>query len=239
MNYFFITGSSKGIGQALVEQLLHKTDNLLVGISRTNNLQHKNYKFVKLDLSKLQNVIDFNFPQLDSPNRIVLINNAGVIGDIKILGNKSKQSIVDTYNINIIAPNLLMNQFISQFQDIDCEKIILNISSGAGRHSVTSWSDYCASKAALDMCSLVVSDEQKNKEYPIRVISLAPGVIDTSMQAEIRAAKTEDFDKHDYFIALKKNASLSQVKDVAHKIIKILHKKTIVKEDVILDLRDL
>ena len=239
MNYFFVTGSSRGIGIEIVEELLKDPENIIVGLSRTNNLKHRNYKFVQLDLLKLQKVADFSFPELVKPNRIVLINNAGVIGDIKILGNKTNQSIIDTYSINTIAPSLLMNQFISKFQDVDCRKTILNISSGAGRYSIPSWADYCASKSALDMFSMVVHDEQKEKAFPINVISLAPGVIDTEMQSEIRDASVADFDKLSYFVDLKKNGLLSSPKNVAGNIIKLLYRETNKDEAVLLDLRDL
>ena len=238
MNYFFVTGSSRGIGKSLVKELLKNPTNFIFGISRTNSIKHQNFKFIQTDLSKPFELIDFIFDKLEKPNSITLINNAGVIGDIKTLGNKSPNRIIETYNINTIAPNLLMNRFINQFQDTNCKKLILNISSGAGRHSIASWSEYCASKSALDMCSLVVKDEQRNQNFPIEIISLAPGIIDTDMQSEIRASSIEDFDKQAYFVELKENNQLSSPKEIAKNIIKLINSNSSFT-NTLLDLRDL
>ena len=237
MNYFFVTGSSKGIGESLVKELLRNPTNFIYGLSRTNSINNQRFSFIKTDLSKPNTVNDFLFNISEKPSSIVLINNAGIIGDIKTLGNKNPNRIIETYNVNTIAPTLLMNQFINQFQDINCKKLIINISSGAGRHSIASWSDYCASKSALDMCSLVVKDEQKNKTFPIEIISLAPGVIDTEMQSQIRASKIEDFDKQAYFVELKEQNRLSSPKEIAQSIIKLIENNNTF-DDTILDLRN-
>ena len=116
-------------------------------------------------------------------------------------------------------------------------KKILNISSGAGRHTINSWADYCASKSALDMFSMVVSEEQKKQNLPISIFSVAPGIIDTEMQVEIRSAKIEDFDKVNYFKDLKNQALLSSPKEIALKLLKVIDKPKQI-EKVLLDLRD-
>jgi len=237
MNYYFITGSSKGLGKAIAELLLQNSNNIIYGLSRSNNIIHDNFIYIDIDLSDIEKISKYIFPQITNANKISLINNAGVIGEIKTVGNKNALKISETFNINSISPNLLMNQFINQFQDLPIEKSIINISSGAGRHPINSWAEYCASKAALDMFSSVIAQEQISKENPFFTFSVAPGIIDTEMQNEIRLSTHNDFDKLDYFKDLKKNNLLSSAKEIASKISKILENPTQFK-NTLLDVRD-
>lgn len=238
MNYYFVTGSSKGLGEAIVKELLNSPENHVYGLSRQNPFSLQNFKFIELDLSNNELVEDFTFPKIQNISSVNLINNAGIIGDIKPVGKKSNKYIGEMFQINLTAPSILTNQFIKQFQDIDCQKTILNISSGAGRHTINSWADYCASKAALDMFSQVVYEEQKQKAFPIHIFSVAPGIIDTNMQTEIRSAKKEDFEQLDYFIQLKKEGTLSSPQEVSEKLISILNSPHEYL-NTLLDVRDL
>ena len=47
---YVITGVSKGLGKAIVEQLLDAEESV-IGIGRTNSIEHKNYQFIECDLS--------------------------------------------------------------------------------------------------------------------------------------------------------------------------------------------
>ena len=68
---------------------------------------------------------------------------------------------------------------------------VFNVSSGAGRRAYFSWSAYCAGKAAVDRLSECLALEEKRAGT--RVLSVAPGIIDTGMQAQIRASTAEQF----------------------------------------------
>jgi NAD(P)-dependent dehydrogenase (short-subunit alcohol dehydrogenase family) len=62
----------------------------------------------------------------------------------------------------------------------------VNLSSGAARGPMEGWSAYCAGKAGLAMITRAV-----HKEFGaqgIRIFGFAPGVVDTDMQAVIRAS---------------------------------------------------
>ncbi len=56
MNYFFITGSSKGLGKALSELLLNNNNNFVYGFARNCSITHKNYTHIKLDFSDLKKI---------------------------------------------------------------------------------------------------------------------------------------------------------------------------------------
>lgn len=80
-NYYYITGTSRGIGSALADLLLQNNNNFVFGISRTCSINHSNYKHIFLDLSDIHSVNNFSFEEHDSASMIVLINNSGMIGE--------------------------------------------------------------------------------------------------------------------------------------------------------------
>jgi len=240
MEYYFITGTSTGIGKAIVEQLLSKKTITIFGLSRRQTISHPNYRHIVMDLSSPENLLQFSFPEINQAERIVLINNAGIIGDIGFVGNKDNSAIVSTYNINIVSPSILTNLSIKKYQFMETEKTILNISSGAARHSIAAWSEYCASKAALDMFSQTVAEEQSffPEQQRFRVFSIAPGIVDTPMQDEIRAAGKERFPYHETFVNYKTQNLLTSAEEVAKGIQDIIENPAGYSE-VIMDLRNL
>ena len=238
MNYYFITGTSSGIGKALAEILLEDESNFVYGFSRRRTNQHERFIHIPTDLSSFKHVNAIEFPVPKKPSKVVLINNAGQIGDIKPIGQADNMAIADLYMVNVTAVNILMNNFIKRFASEPTEKIILNVSSGAGKSPIEGWAPYCGSKAAVDLLSLTVFEEQKHAKYPIKIYSVAPGVVDTEMQVEIRNSNEKDFSKHQYFVDLKANNELTSPEEVAKKYIRILNNTQDFK-DCIFSLRDL
>lgn len=219
MNYYFITGTSSGIGKAIVQQLLLDENNFIYGFSRTNSIENERFIHKSIDLSKLKEVSKISFPKLKNANKIVLINNAGTLGDVKHLGNLNSKDIIASFNVNITAVALLVNSFIFKYQEKKKEKIIINISSGAATSAYDGWAPYCATKAAINMLTETIAVEQKMEHSPIKVFAVAPGVVDTYMQEIIRKTDEEDFSKLDKFHSLKTSGGLYQAKDVARKLI--------------------
>ena len=56
----------------------------------------------------------------------------------------------------------------------------------------------------------------------VRVCSLAPGVIDTGMQAEIRATPVERFPNRERFIELERSGQLSEPVECAGRLVEYL-----------------
>lgn len=241
MRYFFITGSSRGIGKGLVQRILQEEDTLVYGFSRSPGMEHKRYHHHAADLSDTnwlaENVVDF-FPKLDDATQIVLINNAGMLGEVKYMGEMENNSFARLFNLNVAAPAMLMNQFIKNYRADQVEKLIVNVSSGAGKYPVDGWSGYCASKAALDMLSQVAQTElqQKGMAEHFKVYALAPGVVDTEMQGKIRQVSKENFSKLDKFISYKKEGALDDARHTAEKFMELINNSDRF-EDVLQDVR--
>ena len=120
---------------------------------------------------------------------------------------------------------LLTNLFIKHTKDLSCIKQVINISSGAAVKPYEGWSVYCASKAALDMFTKTVAKEQIEKSNGVDCISLYPGVVDTSMQAQIRASNEANFKNLQRFIDLKTRNELFTTTYVAEVIYALLEAK--------------
>jgi benzil reductase ((S)-benzoin forming) len=241
MEYYFITGSSFGIGKDLTEQILQKDNTHVYGFARHQTITHARYSHQTIDLSDLNEIKQFIFPEPSQmPTKMVLVNNAGIIGDINFVGRKSADKIIDTFVVNTITPSVLTNQFLKQFEKMEkSEKIILNISSGAGRHPISAWADYCASKAAVDMYSEVFNEEQIYQEsHSTHIFSIAPGIVDTNMQAEIRQSNEQKFPFHRTFVDYHKNNLLTPTHEVSERLLNIIENPANYQE-VILDLRQL
>ncbi len=220
MNYYFITGTSRGIGKALAELLLKNENNFVYGFSRNNKINSPNYSHEEFDLSNTDLVRDFEFPDLKDAGSIVLINNSAATSEVKRLGNLSQDIIINDFNVNVVSPGLLMNSFIKKYQELNCKRMIINISSGAAYRAIESWSVYCGTKAALAMMSEVADVEQKLKfpGNPVHIFSVGPGVVNTEMQTKLRSVSPEDFSQVDLFIGFHKNNELAEPSDIALKL---------------------
>jgi len=90
---------------------------------------------------------------------------------------------------------------------------ITTISSGASLRALESWSAYCVAKAGLDMLAKSIAVEGQTSG--ISAISIAPGIVDTSMQLTIRSTPDERFPMRQTFQDYFDDGSLSSPRDVA------------------------
>lgn len=240
MNVYIVTGGSKGIGFELMKQLKRKGSKV-IGIARTN--ENEITDMVTADLSQtdqlagiLANVVEEN---RSSATSFTLINNAGTVEPIGLVGTIDESKMAQALAVNLTAPMVLSNAFISVLEKFEGRKRIVNISSGAGRNPYEGWGVYCTTKAGLDHFSRVVSLEQEKAEFPVEIISIAPGIIDTGMQETIRASNADDFPLHDRFVDYKQQGHLSSAEETASKLIAVLDREDFGKLGPIADIRQI
>ncbi|MEB2776976.1 SDR family NAD(P)-dependent oxidoreductase [Algoriphagus sp. D3-2-R+10] len=214
-----LTGHSKGLGRAILDTYLEKEEFEIIAISRTK-LELGNPKLTEVsidfgDLDVLENELINLFPTGDY-KQILLINNAGWIGEIKPVGSLQVKEMRTQVNINLLSPMYMTNAFVSAYKDSKARKIICNISSGAASKPVEGWGEYCSTKAAIAMFTQVAAKENTDAQF--RFFSVAPGIIDTHMQDEIRQADGLDFPQVERFKNYKDNGDLSTPESVAAKI---------------------
>lgn len=236
---YIITGSSKGLGEALVEKLLANPHNQVIGISRSEVRSKHSYTHLSIDLADTDSLVsrlEEIFP-LGGFEGVILINNAGWIGEIAHNGELNPFSIKIVHQVNVIAPAMLMNAFMKKYKGFAGKKMVINISSGAADKVIDGWSGYCASKAALNQMTLVAQHESDLKNRGFRLYALAPGIIDTPMQEDIRSSSEESFSNIFKFRGYKENDELSSPEEIADKVCYLIDHHEDFKE-VLQDVRE-
>lgn len=222
LDYYFITGTSSGLGYALTKQLTNIKNNFVIGFARHLEFERSNYSHKHIDLSSVVNVLNYDFPNINNAKSITLINNAAVLGEIDYVGNLSDDRLASTLLVNLVAPTILCNKFMRKYKTIELPKTIINIGSGASKSPYDGWGAYCASKAGLEMFSDIIHKEQEIVDTGFRIHNIAPGVVDTKMQDDIRNTSSNKFSRMDKFVELKEQNKLYSPDDVALEIIRII-----------------
>lgn len=225
-----LTGSSRGLGHAIYQQLLEHKNAKLICLSRNVTAQQSslieseqnNFNFITMDLSSAD---DAEFEsQLENKirecvaheayNEIVFISNASVIDPIGKVGQLDTAAIKQATHINFLAPMLISQLLIRLAESLSVKLKIINISSGAAKHPISGWPVYCATKSAMVMFFDVMSS------MPIcEVIHIDPGVLDTQMQSQIRQSSQQDFPAVREFRDMQENGRLAAPSVVAKNII--------------------
>lgn len=247
MRHLIITGASKGLGEAVAIEAFSSYEHVWC-ISRSESEKLTStitsaYHFLSADLGKPQEV-DSCLEQLGAQieisdvTAIHLVNNAASLFPIGLAGNSNRISMMrSSLSLNVEAVISFCEWFLEKTAASSIDKRIVNVSSGAGRKSYPAWSVYCATKAAVDRYSSCVAVEQQEEISPTKIVSLAPGVIATDMQALIRSQKKENFPLLDRFIQLKEEGKLWAPSYAATLLLGFLQHDSFGQEPLV-DLRD-
>ena len=229
-----VTGASRGLGYALAEESIGAGDSI-VTVQRTEpqNLpklaakSHCSFKWVKADMADLASLspaLTHALKEIDLTtfDRLFLINNAGKVNPIGPIDIFYAADLVDIMNVNYCAVVLLTQAFLFATKQLSSDRRILNISSGAGRRSVVGWAMYSSTKAAVDRFSASVALDEKRKTHPVRIASVAPGVVDTDMQGSLRDTDENIFPDRERYLVLKAEEKLQNPKETAKKLLNYL-----------------
>ncbi|OEO30667.1 hypothetical protein VW23_020100 [Devosia insulae DS-56] len=113
----------------------------------------------------------------------ILVNNAATIDPMAKLSVLDPLAFDRSLTVNVSGPAALV---AALWPNLKGGRVV-NVVSGAANHAMSGWSAYCAGKAALMM--LTRSIELEGAEIGLRGFAFAPGLVDTDMQAAIRAAR--------------------------------------------------
>lgn len=209
---YYIFGVSTGIGYALTQRLL-KAGKKVYGFGRNNSINHENFEFLRLDLSNAAEVNNFSLPKAQTD--FYVFYNSGILGEIKPTERQSQENAQKVFQVNYLSAVEISKKALAYSA---CKQIVF-ISSGAANRPISSWGQYGASKAALNYFAETLQQEIQEAAKDIIVKSIAPGVVDTPMQEEIRKSKPRDFPTVENFRKLKENQELSSPDEVARKLI--------------------
>lgn len=223
--FALVTGTSRGLGAACAAELLRR-EWCVVGLSRgpaPPELSHANYAHHQIDLADLEALQAFcEGPLVEehgaaSALRLGLVNNAGTLEPMGPAHKLPAAALGQSLLANVAAPMWLVGHFLQLAGKRPLR--ILDVSSGAAHKPYPGWSAYCAAKSALLRFDQVVGVEREETpalaEHDLALVSYAPHVVATAMQASIREMDPADFPRRARFDALLADGELVEADAVA------------------------
>lgn len=214
-----ITGASRGIGAGLAEDFAARGMRLgLCSRAAAALPEGANVVAEQLDVRDAAALDRFAARVVERLGPIDLwINNAGVLEPIAPLRDCDPAELARHLEINATGVALGSRVYLRHRRATGGGGILINISSGAGRRGYQGWSAYCAGKAAVDRLTECVALEEAS--IGLRAHAVAPGIIDTAMQAQIRASTPEQFPEVARFQKLKADDKFSTTPWVAARLL--------------------
>lgn len=241
----FVTGGSSGIGRALVETLPWPGARVLNLSRRAGPADapgSRRAEHVAVDLAtaggwdRAAACFASELGRFEG-ELAVLVQAAGTLTPIAFAG----EAVAAPYRANVLlnsaAPQILGDAFL---RALSASRAgggwMLCIGSGAAHSPYEGWSGYCAGKAAMDHWVRTAGAEQALRGDRCRILSVAPGVVETPMQAEIRETTARDFPQVERFRALHREGALRDPLAVARELWAL--RERALPNGAVIDLRD-
>lgn len=191
----FVTGAARGIGRATALELARRGATVVAGVRRLETAGDLEAQLLALTPGSSVVACDVTSyavvdAALDAAVGLhggldILVNNAGVIEPIARLDSVDPAEWAASITVNLVGALYACRAALPHLLARGGGAIV-NVSSGAASRPLEGWSAYCAGKAGLAM--LTRSLHLELGERGIRAFGLRPGVVDTDMQAVIRAS---------------------------------------------------
>lgn len=211
-----ITGGSTGIGAEIARQAAADSREVIV-VSRSPGPVGIH---VAADLSQPSGWSVFEATVADAIQRadqLEVFHCAGTLTPIGFAGETDPDAYSTNVLLNSAAPQIIGESVLRQAAARSIPVTLVMITSGAARSPYPGWSAYCAGKAAMDHWVRTVGEEQQIRNG-VKVVAIAPGVVDTPMQAEIRESDESRFPNVDRFRSLHADGELLDPVEVASRL---------------------
>ena len=233
----FVSGASSGIGLAMA-RCVPLPDPRVIDISRRGapGLEH-----LAADLAdpagwrRAAALFEREIPAFDG-ERVVFVHSAGTLEPIGFAGEVDPEGYTRQVLLNSAAPQVMGAAFLAAARRSAARCELLMISSGAASGVYLGWSAYNAGKAALDHWVRTAGAEQERRGGRCRVLAVAPGVVETAMQAQIRSTPEEAFPERRRFVLLHEEGELRAPEAVAPELWALLERD--LPNGAVVDLRD-
>ena len=223
---FLVTGASKGLGRSIALSLANSGKSVIALARSSPDLDSlcdllkqisPNSQIVSCDLASPKDISNaVKIIKRDFNHLSGVVHNAGTIAPIENMLDVSRDSWQRAVNVNLIGVQDLTQSLDSMIGGESHTRVV-TISSGAAKRPLHGWSSYCVSKAGLDMWTRCLAEEGDSEN--ISALAIAPGIVDTGMQKEIRQADESSFPLLQNFIDYHKNGELTNPDDVAKKLL--------------------
>jgi benzil reductase ((S)-benzoin forming) len=244
-----LTGASRGMGHAMALQLLAQGHDLLCISRKTSDelaarasQAGRQLEQWPQDLARAENAAArletwLKAQEANGVTSVTLINNAGLIPRIAPIDDIPAAQLSDAMRVDLEAPMLLTGAFLRATAGWKAQRKVLNISSGLGRRAMAAQAAYCAAKAGMDHFTRCVALEQAHLPNGARICSLAPGVIDTDMQVQLRSAEPSRFPDMGNFVGMKEKGMLTSPEEAAARVLAFLQRADF-GSNAVADVRD-
>ena len=202
MTTTLITGANKGLGFETARRLIEAGHTVYVGardIRRGEEAAARlGARFVRLDVTDEESVEDAAaFVRKEAGRLDVLVNNAGIVGARKPVGETTGEDMRNTYETNVFGAVRVTKAFLPLLE-AGKDPVVVNVSSGLGSLAATNDPDRVEfGVAALDYNSsktaLIMVTSQYAKAYPgIRFNAVDPGYTATDLNGNTGHNTVED-----------------------------------------------
>jgi len=233
-----ITGASRGLGAGLADHFA--SQGVLLGLcARTRPAERAGCVVAAVDMTDDDAVDAFVTEVCSTLGPIDLwVNNAGVLDPIGPVRDVDPAAFAANVAGNLQTALIGSRAFLRHRHGLadPAGGVLVNISSGAGRTSATGrtayagWGAYGAAKAGVDRLTAAIALEEA--DAGLRAYAVAPGVIDTDMQATIRATPADRFPAVDQFHALKADGAFATPAHIAEWLLALAFDPDAASDDV-------
>ena len=222
-----ITGASRGLGLGIADALLQQGGRVLAISRRAPAPASRALTAWTHDLADPAPVaarLEAWLRDIDPGSlvSVTLINNAGVVSQLAPLSAIGAADLSNALRVGLEAPLLLSSAFLRATAGWAVPRKLLFVSSGLGRRAMAGSASYCAAKAGMDHLARTIALEEAALPNGARVVSLAPGVIDTDMQVQLRNADPAAFPERERFVGLQADGQLDSPAAAAAKLLRYL-----------------
>jgi benzil reductase ((S)-benzoin forming) len=233
----WISGTSRGIGRALSETVPWEGSRV-IGVGRVPPPGGEHLEADLADPASWPAVGESFEKELAGfdGERVVFVHAAGTVVPIGYAGEVDTDSYVTNVVLNSAAPQVLGHMFLAAARDVDAERHLVMLTSGAASSVYAGWTAYGAGKAAIDQWVRNAGAEQSERGG-VQVLSVAPGTVATGMQEQLRKTSEDDFPKRQKFLDLHHEGKLSDPREVARRIWELLGRG--IETGSVVDLRKL
>jgi len=155
--------------------------------------------------------------------RAVFVHAAGTLEPIGFAGEVDSDAYTPHVVLNSAAPQVLGHLFLAAARHLEARRHLVMLTSGAATSVYPGWASYGAAKAAVDQWVRDVGAEQEIRGG-VQVLSVAPGTVDTGMQALLRQISEDDFPQRQKFVDLHREGKLTDPEKVAGAIWRLLER---------------
>ena len=175
--YAIVTGSSQGLGLAVVNYLLDENYIVFAASRSGTPVQHGNLVDIICDIRR-ESDVESMFEEVNQMTNEVnlVVNNAGICR-IDPIDETATSDFQDHLQTNVVGVFHMLKHLKPYL--IESETHVVNISSKAGIKGISNWSAYCASKFGLE--GLVAACREEWKDQKIKFTNLRPGAINTGI----------------------------------------------------------